>query len=328
MIFKKSNRKSKSLILTIVLILTLQITSTTSSTASELCLSTTPDSAWVNGQPNNLDLGQIILLKSYKIEYTNISGAKTSIIYNSRIEDSPAFIVEGGLSIQQISRALGIQPNSTFRAIYTYEGKSCADRTITVDFPADKITRNNDLELTRLSLDGLELDYKTVNSIFQALKFISYRLIRSSSTEKPFATFPLNPDYTKQIDSDRNVVSRASIGLTGRIAAALKKASFKPTIGYLLQNISYESESSCITFGIYPDPYKGVKTTLALAPRTYLTIPNYESLIFNSPQTCKVKVLYRVPSLQTRGLENYINLGSIYVQGTKNVPKLVFYYQG
>lgn len=327
MIFDNLKNKTKSIVLTITLILTSQITTIPNSTASEPCLSTTPDSAWVNGQPNNLDLSRNILLKSYKIEYTNISGAKTSVSYNSRIEDSPAFIVEGGLNIQQISRTLGIQPNSTFRSIYTYEGKSCANRSVTVDFPADKLTRNIDLELTLASLEGVEFDYKTLSSIFKALQFIS-KLTESSSAKKPFATFPLSPDYSKQIDSDRNVVSRANVGLTGRIAAALKKSPNKSTIGYLLQNLSYESESSCVTFGIYPDPYRGLKTTLALAPRTFLTIPNYDSLIFSSSQTCKIKVLYRVPSPETRGLENYINLGNIYVQGTKKVPKLVFYYQG
>lgn len=325
MIFKKSKSKTKSIILTIALILTSQITSTSNSTASEPCLSTTPDSAWANGQPNNLDLGRNILLKSYKIEYTNISGAKTTISYNSRIEDSPAFIVEGGFNLQQISRRFGVQPNSTFRAIYTYEGKSCTDRSVIVDFPADKLTKDDDLDLTLASLEGVEFDFKTVGSIFKALQFIS-KLTESSSAKKPFAIFPLNPDYSKQIDSDRNMVSRADVGISGRIAAALKKSPNRSTIGYVYQNLRYESESNCVTFGIYPDPARGVKTTLALAPRSYLTMSGYDSLIFNSAKTCKIKVLYRVPSTQSRALDNYIKLGDIYVQGSKKVPKLVFYY--
>lgn len=327
MIFKKSNRKTKSIVLTIALILISQITSTTSSTASELCLSSTPDSAWVNGQPRNLDLSKNVLIKNYKVEYTNVSGTYTTLFYDNKIENSPAFILDYGLNLQQVGRQLGIQPNTSIRATYTYEGKNCLDRSVVVDFSADKIIKDKDLDLIEKSLEGIDLDYKAVNTVFKALQFIA-KLTESSSSKKPFATFPLNPDYSKEIDADRNVVSRASVGLTGRIAAALKKSPNKSAIGYVLQNLSYESESSCITFGIYPDPYRGVKTSLALAPKTYLTIPNYDSLIFSSAQTCKLKVLYRVPSLQTRGLLNYIYLGNIYVQGSKKVPKLVFYYQG
>ncbi len=327
MIFKNLKLKTKSSILTIFLILISQVASISNSNASEPCLSTIPDSAWANGQPSNLDLSKNVLIKSYKVEYKNISSTNTSIIYKNRIEDSPAFIFENGLKLQQISRQLGIQPNSGLRATYTYEGKNCLDRSVIVDFSADKIIKDKDLELLEKSLEGVELDYKTVNSIFKALQFIA-KLTENSSTKKPFAIFPLNPDYSKAIDTDRNVVSRANVGLTGRIGAALKKSPNRPAIGYVLQNLSYESESNCITFGIYPDPYRGVKTTLALAPKTYLTIPNYDSLVFSSAQTCKLKVLYRVPSPQTRGLENYIYLGDIYVQGSKKVPKLVFYYQG
>ena len=325
MINKKLRAKINSSFLTIVLTLALQINSTANSNASEPCFSTIPDSAWSNGQPENLPLSLNILLSSYKFEYTNIAGKKNTIIYKVRIEAEPAFISEGGLNLKRITRSMGMQPGTAFQATYSYEGKNCTNRNVTVDFSAEKNFKDVDLVLDEASLNGIELDYKTVNSIFKALQFVS-KLTESSTAKKPFATFPLNPDYAKQIESDRNVVTRASVGLTGRILAALKKSPHKSTIGYLSQNFSFESESTCITFGAYPDPGRGFKTTLALAPRTYLTTPNYESLIFSSAQTCKVKVLYRVPSPQSRGLNNYISLGSFFVQGTKKVPKLVFYY--